>query len=227
MKYRREIDGLRALAVLPVIFFHGGFAVFSGGFVGVDIFFVISGYLITTILLDEMAQGSFSFLNFYERRARRILPALFFLMLCLLPFAWLWMLPQDLESFSQSLVAVTLFCSNILFCFTNGYFEASSELKPLVHTWTLAVEEQYYILFPMFLMLTWKLGKKWIILLLCLIAFSSLIAAQWSSTTHPSFAFYFLPTRGFEILIGALISFYINHNSNIILVSRQSSVVSH
>ena len=115
MKYRKEIDGLRALAVLPVILFHAGFTTFSGGFVGVDIFFVISGYLITTIIVDEMDKGSFSLLNFYERRARRILPALFFVMLCTLPFAWYWMLPQDLKSFSQSLVAVPIFGSNFLF----------------------------------------------------------------------------------------------------------------
>jgi peptidoglycan/LPS O-acetylase OafA/YrhL len=221
MKYRSEVDGLRALAVLPVILFHAGFTIFSGGFVGVDIFFVISGFLITTIIVDEMKQGCFSLLNFYERRARRILPALFFVMLCSLPFAWIWMLPQDLEFFSQSLVAVPLFFSNILFWYTSGYFETASELKPLLHTWSLAVEEQYYVLFPLLLMLVWKIGKKRIVLLLSLIAIVSLLTAQWGSTVHPSFTFYLLPTRSFEILIGALISFYINCNSRIILV-RQS-----
>jgi peptidoglycan/LPS O-acetylase OafA/YrhL len=160
MKYRKEIDGLRALAVLPVILFHAGFTTFSGGFVGVDIFFVISGYLITTIIVDEMDKGSFSLLNFYERRARRILPALFFVMLCTLPFAWFWMLPQDLKSFSQSLVAVPLFASNVLFWLTSGYFDTASELKPLLHSWSLAVEEQYYVFFPLFLMLAWKVGKS-------------------------------------------------------------------
>lgn len=210
MKYRKEIDGLRALAVIPVILFHAGFATFSGGFVGVDIFFVISGYLITTIIVAEMEQGSFSLLNFYERRARRILPALFFMMLCTLLFAWLWMLPRDFKSFSQSLVAVPLFASNFLFWLTSGYFDTESELKPLLQTWSLAVEEQYYILFPPLLMLTWKLGKKWIALLLLLTATASLILAQMHSKNDPSFAFYLLPTRGFEILIGALISLYIN-----------------
>ncbi|WP_375575973.1 acyltransferase family protein [Paracidovorax oryzae] len=109
MEYRKEIDGLRALAVLPVILFHAGFAAFSGGFVGVDIFFVISGYLITTIIVEEMDKGKFSLPSFYERRIRRILPALFFMMLCILPFAWLWMLPHELKTFSESLVAVPLF----------------------------------------------------------------------------------------------------------------------
>ena len=143
MKYRKEIDGLRAMAVLAVILFHAGFTTFSGGFVGVDIFFMISGYLITTIIVDEMNKGSFSLLNFYERRVRRILPALFFVILCTLPFAWFWMLPQDLKSFSQSLVAVPVFGSNVLFWLRSGYFDTASELKPLLHTWSLAVEEQY------------------------------------------------------------------------------------
>ena len=109
MKYRPEIDGLRALAVFPVILFHAGFGLFSGGFVGVDVFFVISGYLITTIIISEMAKGKFSIMNFYERRARRILPALFFVMLVCLPFAWFWLIPSDLRDFGQSLVAVSTF----------------------------------------------------------------------------------------------------------------------
>lgn len=210
MKYRREIDGLRALAVLPVILFHAGFTVFGGGFVGVDIFFVISGYLITTILISEMEQGTFSLANFYERRARRILPALFFVMLCTLPFAWFWMLPSDLKSFSQSLVAVPLFVSNILFYLTSGYFDLTSEFKPLLHTWSLAVEEQYYLLFPIFLMITWRFGKKIVTYLLIVATILSVTIAQWASLHYSSFNFYMLPTRGFEILIGALISFYIN-----------------
>ncbi|MDA9194804.1 acyltransferase [Burkholderiales bacterium] len=223
MKYRKEIDGLRALAVLPVILFHAGFTTFSGGFVGVDIFFVISGYLITTIIVDEMDKDSFSLLNFYERRARRILPALFFVMLCTLPFAWFSMFPQDLKSFSQSLVAVPLFASNVHFWLTSGYFDTASELKPLLHTWSLAVEEQYYVLFPLFLMLAWELGKKWIISLLIIVAIVSVSAAQYGSTNHPSFSFYVLPTRAFEILIGALISLYINHKQSIISVSQSVS----
>ncbi|NNM58514.1 MAG: acyltransferase [Legionellales bacterium] len=219
MKYRKEIDGLRALAVLPVVLFHAGFTVFSGGFVGVDIFFVISGFLITTIIVDEIDKDSFSLLNFYERRARRILPALFFVMLCTLPFAWFWMLPQDLKEFSDSLVAVPVFASNVLFYLTSGYFDASSELRPLLHTWSLAVEEQYYVLFPLFLMLAWGLGKKWIIFLILFFSAVSIVFAQWSLSSHPFFAFYMLPTRGFEILIGALLSLYVSHKSNIISVS--------
>ena len=134
MKYRGEIDGLRALAVFPVILFHAGFEWFSGGFVGVDIFFVISGYLITTIIISEMAEDKFSIVNFYERRARRILPALFFVMATCLPFAWLWLTPSYLKDFGQSLVAVSIFSSNILFWLESGYFDIAAELKPLLHT---------------------------------------------------------------------------------------------
>ena len=145
MDYRSEIDGLRALAVLPVIFFHAGFEFFSGGFVGVDVFLVISGYLITTIIISEMSENKFSILKFYERRARRILPALFFVMLVSLPFAWFWLTPKDLQDFGQSLIATSTFSSNILFWLESGYFDTAAELKPLLHTWSLAVEEQYYL----------------------------------------------------------------------------------
>jgi len=147
-RYRPEIDGLRALAIIPVILFHAGFETFKGGFVGVDVFFVISGYLITGLILDEIKQGSFSIVRFYERRIRRILPALFFVCLVCIPFAWLWMLPSEFRDFSKSLAAVSLFVSNFYFWNKSGYFEAATELKPLLHTWSLAVEEQFYILWP-------------------------------------------------------------------------------
>ena len=206
MEYRREIDGLRALAVLPVILFHAGFQTFSGGFVGVDVFFVISGYLITTVIFAELETGNFSVIKFYERRARRILPALFLMMSVCLPFAWLWLMPHDLKSFSQSLVAVSAFSSNVLFWKTSGYFESAAELKPLLHTWSLAVEEQFYVVFPIFLMLTWRLGKRWILGLLVLVFLVSLQTAQYESITKPSAAFYLLPTRAWELILGAFIA---------------------
>ena len=153
MTYRREIDGLRALAVIPVILFHAGFETFRGGFVGVDVFFVISGYLITANILTDLELSKFSIVNFLEGRARRILPALFLVMLISIPFAWLLLLPSEMKYFSQSLIAVTIFASNILFWKGSSYFEAATELTPLLHTWTLAVEGQYYTLFPLFLIL--------------------------------------------------------------------------
>lgn len=215
MDYRREIDGLRALAVLPVILFHAGFETFSGGFVGVDVFFVISGYLITTIILAELEQGNFSIVNFYERRARRILPALFLVMLVCIPFAWFWLLPSDMKDFSQSLVAVSFFASNILFWRESGYFDTAAELKPLLHTWSLAVEEQYYVLFPLFLMLFWRLGRRWILVTLGLVFVASLAVAEWAAYAKPAAAFYLLPTRGWELLIGAFAAFYLSKASRI------------
>ena len=215
MKYRAEIDGLRALAVLPVILFHAGFEWFSGGFIGVDVFFVISGYLITTIIISEMAEGKFSIVNFYERRARRILPALFFVMAACLPFAWLWLEPNDLKDFGKSLVAVSTFSSNILFWREMGYFDGAAELKPLLHTWSLAVEEQYYILFPIFLMFTWRLGIKWVLILLSVVFFISLGVAQWGAYNKPTASFFLLPTRGWELLIGVFAAFYLKYKTHL------------
>jgi peptidoglycan/LPS O-acetylase OafA/YrhL len=208
MRYRAEIDGLRAIAVFPVILFHAGFELFNGGFVGVDVFFVISGYLITSIILAEKEQGTFSLVNFYERRARRILPALFLVMFVSLPFAWLWLLPSDMKDFSQSLVAVSAFASNILFWHETGYWGAVNELKPLLHTWSLAVEEQYYVLFPLFLILMWRFRRRWILGSFIVIATISLVASQWGAYNMPSANFFLLPTRGWELAIGACIAFY-------------------
>jgi peptidoglycan/LPS O-acetylase OafA/YrhL len=214
LRYRPEIDGLRAIAVVPVILFHAGFGAFGGGFVGVDIFFVISGYLITSILLAELDRGQFSLLTFYERRARRILPALFFVMLMCLPFAWAWLLPQDMKDFAQSMVAVTTFSSNILFYLESGYFDTAAELKPLLHTWSLAVEEQYYILFPLLLMAGWRLGKPRLILLLGVLAVASLVTAQVTlGGPRPEGAFFLLPSRGWELILGAFTAFHFNRSA--------------
>jgi peptidoglycan/LPS O-acetylase OafA/YrhL len=206
--YRREIDGLRAVAVVPVILFHAGFQTFSGGFVGVDVFFVISGYLITSLILSDMESGNFSILKFYERRARRILPALFLVMAACLPFAWMWLLPSDMKDFSKSLVAVSAFASNVLFWRQSGYFDSAAELKPLLHTWSLAVEEQYYVLYPLFLILAWRFGRRWIVGILGAVAVISLAIAEWGSINNPAATFFLLPTRGWELLIGSLVAFY-------------------
>lgn len=208
LKYRPEVDGLRAVAVIPVILFHSGLHVFSGGFVGVDVFFVISGYLITSIILAEMLAGKFSLVTFYERRARRILPSLFVMMLICLPAAWLILDPPDFKYFAKSLVAVPIFSSNLLFWLESGYFDASAELKPLLHTWTLAVEEQYYVLFPLLLMLTWKWGRRWMVALLALGAVASLTMAQIGVEQGSSTSFYLLHARAWELLVGSFIAFY-------------------
>ncbi|MDC1380406.1 acyltransferase [Octadecabacter sp.] len=209
MKYRAEIDGLRALAVVPVILFHAGFELFSGGFVGVDVFFVISGYLITTILIEDIENQRFSIVNFYERRARRILPALFFVMLVCIPFAWMWMLPTQMKDFSQSLVAVSLFTSNILFWRESGYFAAAAEEKPLLHTWSLAVEEQYYVLFPIFLILAWRFGKNRVFWMIVVIAAISLILSEWGWRNKATANFYLAPTRAWELFAGSIAAFIV------------------
>ena len=209
MKYRAEIDGLRALAVIPVIFFHAGFKIFSGGFIGVDIFFVISGYLITTILIEDIEKNQFSILYFYERRARRILPILFFVMLICIPFAWLWMTPIHMKDFSESLVAMSFFASNILFWKESGYFEATADEKPLLHTWSLAVEEQYYLLFPVFLILTWRFGKNKVFWMIILMAIISLLISEWGWRNKEIANFYLAPTRAWELFAGSISAFII------------------
>ncbi len=207
MQYRSEIDGLRAVAVLPVIFFHAGFDVFSGGFAGVDVFFVISGFLITSILIDELEREDFSVARFYERRARRILPALFVVLLACIPFAWMWMLPSEMKNFSKSVFATVLFSSNILFWMESGYFDTAAELKPLLHTWSLAVEEQYYLLFPLFLLLLWRFGRSRVIWVIAAIALASFLLSEYGWRNHPGANFFLAPTRVWELLAGSICAF--------------------
>ncbi|MCF8881614.1 acyltransferase [Erythrobacter sp. SN021] len=206
IKYRPEIDGLRAVAVVPVVLYHAGFDGVAGGFLGVDVFFAISGYLITSIIVSENSRSTFSILNFYERRIRRIIPLLYFVILVSIAVAYLTLLPAHMNDFSESVVAVIFFVSNILFYKESGYFAVASELKPLLHTWTLAVEEQYYVLFPPFVALVWRFGIKWLICLLGVAAAASLLLAQWGAAAHPEAAFYLLPTRGWELLAGSLLA---------------------
>lgn len=212
MEYRKEIDGLRAVAVLPVILFHAGFSLFSGGYIGVDVFFVISGYLITSILIKDFDQGSFSILKFYERRARRILPALFFVMICCIPFAYAWMLPQQYKDFSQALVAVSFFGSNFLFWKKTDYFSPNAEENPLLHTWSLAVEEQFYVFFPLIILLLWKFGKKPLFYTVFLLSVFSFILSEWSWRNFPVQNFYLLPTRAWELGAGALCALILTQN---------------
>ena len=178
INYRPEIDGFRAIAVILVILFHAKIEYFNGGFIGVDVFFVISGYLITSIILKEKQENRFTLLNFYERRARRILPALFFVILICIPFAWMLLTPQDLKDFGLSVIASTTYWSNYLFFIKSGYFETRAELKPLLHTWSLSIEEQFYIIYPLFILLFLKF-KKFLLIILFLCALFSLCLAQW------------------------------------------------
>lgn len=212
MTYRAEIDGLRALAVVTIVLFHAGFDLFSGGYVGVDIFFVISGYLITTILINDISNHRFSLIEFYERRLRRILPAFFLVTLICTPFAWNWMFPNDQREYFQSLFAVSVFASNFLFWKQEDYFASTAEEKPLLHTWSLAVEEQYYLVFPVFMFLAWRFGKNRVFWSIVLIAALSLALSEWGWRNAPVANFYLLPTRAWELLAGSIAAFLIHRN---------------
>jgi peptidoglycan/LPS O-acetylase OafA/YrhL len=205
--YRPEIDGLRAIAVLSVIFFHAGLDAIPGGYLGVDIFFVISGYLITSIISTEMEDGRFTFAAFYERRARRILPALIVVLLACIPFVLISMLPREVTEFSKSVIAVCAFVSNVFFWAQSGYFDRAAELKPLLHTWSLGVEEQFYLLFPVVLMGALRFGRKRAGVLVAMIAVASIAYAQWGPQTKET-TFYLMPSRLWELLVGALLALW-------------------
>ena len=209
MNYRRDIDGLRAIAILPVIFFHAGFNNFDYGYLGVDIFFVISGFLITSFIVNDLKLEKFKVLNFFDRRARRILPGLVFIMIASIPLALVYMQPDDLENFGQSLFATSLFSNNILLYLTSGYWDIASEFKPLLHTWSLSVEEQYYVVFPFLMILIWKLKSFWLMFLLFL--FLSIISFFYyyfgsfgNESIESRASFLLLFGRAWQILLGAI-----------------------
>lgn len=204
LSYRPEIDGLRALAVTTVVLFHAGVPGFANGFVGVDIFFVISGFLITSIIARENSEGGFSYRAFVMRRVRRILPALTFVMLACIPFAYWLMLPDPLENFGQSLVATALSANNILLWLTTGYWDLASEYKPLLHTWSLGVEEQFYIFYPFLLLLALRLPLAWCYGMLGGLAVLSFAWMVHSLTSDPEAAFYLLHMRAWQLLTGGI-----------------------
>ena len=221
MKYRPEIDGLRAVAVVPVVLFHAGLAGFDGGYLGVDVFFVISGYLITTIILDDIAMKRFSIMTFYERRFRRILPAYVVVVLASMVPALLWMMPVELRDFGQSIFASSVFASNFFFLRETGYFATGTELRPLLHTWSLSVEEQFYVFFPLMLAGLAHLRWRWTALTIALITAFSLGLSELGWRHWPSANFYLLPFRAWELGIGALASILIR-----LYAPRQNAVLS-
>lgn len=204
--YRPDIDGLRALAVVPVILYHAGVAAVPGGYVGVDVFFVISGYLITGILLRETGASGLSIAAFYERRIRRILPALFAMLLAVLAAGWFLLLPQEFNDLGNALAAATFFYSNYHFMGEAGYFAAPAETQPLLHTWSLAVEEQFYIVFPLLLTALVRFGRHRLTLMLAALAAISLGYGIWLVGAWPESAFYSTPARAWELLLGALLA---------------------
>ncbi len=215
INYRPEIDGLRAIAVLAVIFYHArinilGYEPFKGGFIGVDIFFVISGYLITSIILKELYhKGTFSFKHFYERRIRRIIPVLLLVTLITLPFGWLYLVPKSLIDYSYSILYSLSFLSNFYFPISGQvYGDTDSLLKPFLHTWSLSVEEQYYILIPIFLIIIFKFFRRYLKIILISGLIISLLLAEYGSRNFPGFNFYLIPSRGWELLSGSILAYF-------------------
>ncbi|MGA7994757.1 MAG: acyltransferase family protein [Bradyrhizobium sp.] len=206
MKYRADIDGLRALAVVPVLLYHAGVPGFPGGFVGVDIFFVISGYLICGMIDGDLRDGSFSLSNFYKRRMLRILPALFAMFLVTSALAYLYCLPVELEDYSKSLASAVGSVSNVYFAATAGYFDAPAETKPLLHTWSLGVEEQFYLVVPLLMWLAYRFAPKRARLFFAAAAAFSFAAAFAVSYRNTTFVFYLTPFRAWELALGALLS---------------------
>lgn len=205
MKYRAEIDGLRALAVIPVILFHAGFGFFSGGFVGVDVFFVISGYLITTLLIEDIEKNRFSIVNFYERRARRILPALLVMLVSVAVVSWLFMAPNDFRSVAQQLVSNATFTSNIHYTLTWGYFEQWKLPPVFLNTWSLAVEEQFYIIIPL-IIYVFRKKTDTLLFVFLLLSSASLLWAQLSSLNFSIGNYYLLTSRFWELAVGSILA---------------------
>lgn len=218
LDYRRDVDGLRALAIIPVLLYHAGVPGFGGGFVGVDVFFVISGFLMASLISSEIAKGEFSLVRFYERRIRRIFPALFAVLATSSIAAWFLLMPAEFVYFARSLKAAALFTSNIQFEKESGYFDIGAQMKPLLHTWSLAVEEQFYILFPLLLLLINRFTRRRARLIVTGLLAVSLVACTWMLFRSQAEAFYLLQFRAWELLLGALLAL------NVIPVPQQSAL---
>jgi peptidoglycan/LPS O-acetylase OafA/YrhL len=206
-KNRPEIDGLRAIAIVPVVLYHAGIKQFSGGFIGVDVFFVISGFLITSIIYSDVQKGRFSIAAFYERRIRRIIPALSAMLVFCIAVSFLVLMPGAFREFGRSVSTATLFVSNVLFARQTGYFDLAAEEKPLLHTWSLAVEEQFYIFYPIFLFLMYKYLRKYLAASTTAVLLVSFAVGLWGVKHEPTASFYLAPTRAWELMLGALLAF--------------------
>ena len=213
MHYRADIDGLRAIAVLGVVLFHFGVGSLPGGFVGVDIFFVISGYLITKLIVEDVERGQFSFRRFYIRRIRRLFPALIFTVTCSLLAAFFLFSPEQMTRLGTSIAAAVFSVSNVLFWSESGYFDASSHVKPLLHTWSLSVEEQFYLIWPFLLVWLMRFGRKAVIAAL-VVLFAVSLGGNVAAEEYRSALFYLSPFRFFEFALGAILVFIPPARSN-------------
>jgi peptidoglycan/LPS O-acetylase OafA/YrhL len=208
MKYRADIDGLRGVAVIPVVLFHIDIGLFSGGYVGVDVFFVISGFLIANILLSDIDDDRFSIIRFYERRVRRIFPSLFGVLFFSTIAASFLKFPGDLQSYGESLFSTSLFFSNYYFMGEEGYFAAPAETKPLLHMWSLSVEEQFYIVFPIILYVMMRYYYKWRFHIMSAIVLVSVSYSAYLVLYFPDDAFYSTFSHAWELLLGAGLALY-------------------
>lgn len=206
MQHRKDIDGLRAIAVLVVVFFHAKIPLFSGGFVGVDVFFVISGFLISGLIAHEVEQGRFSFIEFYHRRVRRIVPALLVVYAACIVAAAALMLPSDIVDFGKSLRSSALFVSNYFFYESTGYFDGPADLKPLLHTWSLSIEEQFYLAWPVVFLLAARWRPQWLLALVAIAGAASLTGYVAVLIAQPEAAFFLTPFRVWELMLGALLA---------------------
>ena len=207
VRYRPDIDGMRAIAVLLVVFYHAGLGLFPGGFIGVDIFFVISGYLITKVIEQDLVERRFSFREFYRRRIKRLLPAYLALVVATLAAGAFLSLPAHFDDTAQGVAASAAYASNIWFWHESGYFAGASDIKPFLHTWSLGVEEQFYLVFPLLLWLGWRrVGRRVAMLLFALVFVAALALAQLLLAHLAAASFYLLPARAWELMIGAALS---------------------
>jgi len=207
MEYRKDIDGLRAIAVMIIVFFHLKMPFISGGFIGVDIFFVISGFLITSIIVRDVEANSFSLSNFYERRIRRILPAYFCVTICTLIASYFLFLPDSYVDISWSVIASNLYISNFFFYAETGYFQVAPEAQPLLHIWSLSLEEQYYILLPALILFLWQYGgQRKLLKVIGVTTFLSFVYSAIYVHHNTEFTFFMLPTRFWEFGVGSLLA---------------------
>lgn len=204
--YRPDIDGLRGLAILPVVLYHAGYREFGGGFVGVDVFFVISGFLITSLILRQLHAGEFTFTAFWCRRARRILPALAPVVLFVLVWGWFSYFPSDYKGVGREVLTQAFFASNVYFWLSSGYFTAPAETKPLLHTWSLSVEEQFYLIMPLLLVPLTRYAKRGALSIVFVLLLASLYLSIWSTHRHPDAAFFLIYSRAWELLMGSMLA---------------------
>ena len=205
--YRADIDGLRAVAVISVLVYHAFPEQLPGGFVGVDVFFVISGFLISRIILSEIGNDTFTFTNFYSRRIRRIFPALFLVLAAVILIGWYTLLPTDFRKLGAHVLAGAGFFSNLLLYSEGGYFDTAAELKPLLHLWSLGIEEQYYLVWPL-LLIGFRNNTRYVFWFITAIALASFLLSLWGSSRYPHATFYLPPTRFWELMIGGMLAYW-------------------